>query len=158
MVGLVMIFFSPPSQKLAFMVSLGLVTHDHLEGRKNVLSWFLNSLFHGLSELKVRVQNICVLSAVFSCTKVHLGCLHSWSNLVCCAYFFYSFYYIETNQLLMQQRSAVGKNVYALMVGKQFVTIPLLSGQPLYLQSYTMVNFTVTHMWAFLLFHDVTEL
>lgn len=32
-----MIFFSLPSQKLAFMVSLGLVTHDHLEGRKNVL-------------------------------------------------------------------------------------------------------------------------
>lgn len=48
--------------------------------------------------------------------------------------------------------------MYALMVGKQFVTIPLLSGQPLYLQSYTMVNFTVTHMWAFHLFHDVTEL
>lgn len=76
-IGLVMIFFSPPSQKLAFMVSLGLVTHDHLEGRKNDLSWFLSSLFHGHSELELQVQNISVLNAVFSCTKVHLGCLYS---------------------------------------------------------------------------------
>lgn len=50
--------FSPPSQKLAFMVSLGLVTHDHLEGRKNVLGWLFSSWFHGHSELEVGFQNI----------------------------------------------------------------------------------------------------
>lgn len=76
MVGLVMIFFSSPSQKLAFMVSLGLVTHDHLEGRKNVLSWFL-TFFHDHSELEVQVQNISVLNALFSCTQVHFVCLYS---------------------------------------------------------------------------------
>lgn len=47
-------------------------------------------------------------------------------------------------QLLMQRRSAVGKEVHGLMGGKKFVTISLLPGQPLYLQCYTMDNFAVT--------------
>lgn len=62
------------------MVSLGLVTHDHLEGKKKVLSWFLSSLFHSHSEWELQVQHISVFSVVFSYTKVLLGCLYSRSN------------------------------------------------------------------------------
>lgn len=58
--------FCPPSQKLAFMVSLGLVTHDHLEGRKSLLGWLFSSWFHGHSELKVEFQNIsCIKYSIF---------------------------------------------------------------------------------------------
>lgn len=48
----------------------------------------------------------------------------------------------------------IGKKVYALMVEKKSVVIPMSSGQPLYLQRYTMDNFTVTYVWIFNLFRD----
>lgn len=131
------IFLSFLSQKLAFMVSLGLVTHDHLEGKKkkNVLSCFLSSLSHSHSEWELQVQHIPVFSVVFSCTKVLWGCLYSWSNWSL-LHAFYSSYYMEAKQLLMQLRSegsVFRKKAYALMVGKKFVTILLHSKQPLYL-------------------------
>lgn len=46
----------------------------------------------------------------------------------------------------MQRRAAVGKKLYALMVEKKSVAIPMPSGQPLYLQRYTLDNFTVTYV------------
>lgn len=131
------------------MVSLGLVTHDHLEGKKNVVSWFLSSLLHGHSELEVQVQNISVLSA-FGMPVLLI--------LVSVVHPFYSPCYMDTDQLLMQLRSVVGKKVYVLVVGKKFVTVLLLLGQPLYLKSYAMDNFMVTHIWISYLFHDFMEL
>lgn len=58
----------------------------------------------------------------------------------------------------MQLRSVVGKKVNAVMVGKKCMTILLLSGHHLYLQSYTIDNFTVTLIWIFYLFHDFVGL
>lgn len=130
------------------MVSLGLVTHDHLEGKKNVISWFLSSLLHGHSELEVQVQNISVLSACgMSVLLILVSVVHP----------FYSPCYMDTNQLLMQLRSVVGKKVYVLVVGKKFVTM-LLFGQSLYLKSYAMDNIMVTHIWISYLFHNFMEL
>lgn len=130
------------------MVSLGLVTHDHLEGKKNVISWFLSSLLHGHSKLESKHQNISVLHAFgMSVLLILVSVVHP----------FYSPSYMDTNQLLMQLRSVVGKKVYVLVVGKKFVTM-LLLGQPLYLKSYAMDNFTVTHIWISHLFHNFMEL
>lgn len=55
---------------------------------------------------------------------------------------------------LRSEESVFEKKVYALMVGKKFVTILLHSKQPLYLQSYAMDNFTVIHIWISHFFHD----
>lgn len=46
----------------------------------------------------------------------------------------------------MRQRAEVGKKVYALMVGKKSMAIPMPSGQPLYLQRYAVDDFTVTYV------------
>lgn len=56
---------------------------------------------------------------------------------------FCSSYDIETKLLFVQQRAEIGKKVYAPMVENKSVAIPMPSGQPLYLQRYTMNNFTV---------------
>lgn len=63
------------------MVSLGLVTHDHLEGKKNVISWFLSSLLHGHSKLEVQASKYICITCIWDVCTLDLS--------LCCASFLF---------------------------------------------------------------------